>query len=268
MKNYIILFCFLLIGLTSSANINAFLGAENTEPLKAVLIVGPQEDGTKSAIVQMQKVASFLKSKGVTVFTFFDKDTDWEKIKKAADGAAFFIYSGHGNSSCGFTLSKPITNEEIIKNLNLKKNALVLFQSVCYGAGSSAGDDIDIGLKEASIRVTNYAKAFIEKGTGCYFAINSNDGALDFLKDFYAGKTVQQCFEKSIEFFYKIGKVEKSSLGENLKIAIASSDWGGTATRTTYTNGVKKVEEVPNVKSYSIAYISHPDFNLVKLKQQ
>lgn len=264
MKTLFLLFGFIL---STSLHISVAQAQQspNSDPAKAVLIVGPQEDGTKDAITKMNRIYTFLKANGVEVERFYDGNSDWEKIKKAADGASILVYSGHGNESCGFSLSETVSNEEIIKNLKLKKNALVLFQSVCYGAGSSAGDDIDIGLKEAEKRVTNYAKAFIEKGIGCYFAVNTDDGALAFLKSFYAGKTVQQCFEDAAEIFYKVEKLEKASLGENMKIGIASSNWGGTATRTTYTNGVKKVEKVASVKDYSIAFIADPEFSLKKL---
>jgi hypothetical protein len=257
---------FFLIFLFATVKLaTAGLYSDFNNPAKAILIVGPQQDGTIEAISEMNRIADFLKSKGVEVLSFYDKNSDWEKIKKAAEGASFLIYSGHGTDKCGFSLSKTVSNEEIISGLKLKKDAMVLFQSVCYGAGSTAGDNVDIGLKEAEKRVTNYARAFIENGAGCYFAINSDDGVLDFLTDFYRGKSVQECFEKSTAIFFKIEKNQKSSLGDNFKIAIASSDTSGTATRTTYINGVKKVEKVPVVKGYDIAYISSPDFNLKAL---
>jgi hypothetical protein len=48
--------------------------------------------------------------------------------------------------------------------------------------------------------------------------------------------------------------------------SIASSPGGGTAIRTTYTNGVKSVEEIINPKSYSVAFVGEPDFSLEKMK--
>ncbi len=242
-----------------------FAQNKSNEKLKAVLIVGPQEDATRESISGMNSIADFLKSKGVEVLCFYDQNSDWEKIKKAAEGASIFIYDGHGSEKCGFTLSESVSNEEIISGLKLKKGAMVLFQSVCYGAGSTAGDNVDIGLKEAEKRITNYAKSFIVKGAACYFAVNTNNGVLNFLTDFYKGKSVQECFETSTANFFKIEKNQKSSLGDNLNIAVASFDMGGTATRTTYINGVKKVEKVPSVKAYNVAYISSPDFNLKTL---
>ena len=237
------------------------------EPLKAVIIVGPQEDETSTSIKDMYKVVEFLKSKGVVVHCYYDRNTDWNQIVKASQDASILIYDGHGSDDCGFNLKESVSAVEIKKSLHLKKNALVLFQSVCNGAGSSAGDLKDIGLAEAERRVTKYAKTFIESGAGCYFAINSVDGVYDFLNDFFDGSTVNKCFENSAEDFYDIEKVQNSSLGQNLHIGIASSYWEGTNTLITYTNGVKKVEKVPSVKSYNIAYISKKDFSLKNLEE-
>jgi hypothetical protein len=148
----------------------------------------------------------------------------------------------------------------------LKKNALVLFQSVCYGAGSSAGDDTDIGIVEAEKRVLNYAKTFVNNGVGCYFAINSNSGVHDFLEDFFEGKTLKQCFSKSTEHFFKVEKLAKLPAYDNMMLGIASMNAGGTTTRTTYTNGVKKVEQLPSVKSYLVAFVSSEDYDIDKLR--
>ena len=257
--------CFIIFLLATVSVAAKGIHAEFTNPPKAILILGPQQDGTSEAISEMNSIADFLKSKGVEVLSFYDKNSDWEKIKKAAEGASILIYAGHGSEKCGLHLTKSVSNEEIVSGLKLKKNAMVLFQSVCYGAGSTAGDNVDIGLKEAEKRVTNYARAFIENGAGCYYAINSDDGVLEFLTDFYKGKSVQEWFVKSTAIFFKIEKNQKSSLGDNLNFAGASMDMGGTTTRTTYVNGVKKVEKVPVVKGYDIAYISSPDFNLKTL---
>lgn len=243
-----------------------FAQNKSNENLKAVLIVGPQEESTAQSIAGMNKIASLLKSKGVEVHCFYDKNTDWEKIKKAANDASILVYDGHGNENGRFFLDKDISKEAIARDLKLKKNALVLFQSVCYGAGSSAGDDTDIGIVEAEKRVLNYAKTFVNNGVGCYFAINSNSGVHDFLEDFFEGKTLKQCFSKSTEHFFKVEKLAKLPAYDNMMLGIASMNAGGTTTRTTYTNGVKKVEQLPSVKSYLIAFVSSEDYDIDKLR--
>ena len=48
----------------------------------------------------------------------------------------------------------------------------------------------------------------------------------------------------------------------NKNIGAASRDRGGISTRTTYTNGVKRVRKIPASKSYSIAYVADPNFDI------
>ncbi len=258
---------FFFVNIVSSNNSSNIELEIYKNQLKAVLIVGPQEDGTAAAITKMDKIADFFRDKGVEVHCFYNDKTDWDKIVVASEGANFFVYSGHGGTSGGLNLSTHISNQQIVSDLKLHENAMIIFKSVCYGAGSSAGDDDDIGIKTALSRATNYAIPFFEIGIGCYYANNFGDGCLNFLELFFEGKTVQECYTAGVEDGWaKIEITENCSIANDLKISIASSDWGGTCTRITYTNGVKKVEEVPNPKSYDIAYISKPDFTIEILK--
>lgn len=236
--------------------------------LKAVLIVGPQEDGTNSAIESMNKIAELLKSKGVKVQSFYDKEADWDKIKIASKDASFFIYSGHGGTmgegekTGGLYLKSMVSGKEIIEGLQLKKNAMIVFKSVCRGAGSSASDDGDIGINEAVRRVTDYSQPFFKIGASCYYANNLEDGCLLFLTEFFSGKTVKECFEESAKTWTKIEFSKEYQYNKSMQISIASADWGGTVTRTTYVNGAKKVEELPSSKDYDIAYVANPNFTI------
>jgi hypothetical protein len=154
------LLCFILAPLFLGA-INPYFAFEKANQnkidlkLEAVLIVGHIEDATTRAIEEMDKMAVLLKKNRVKVYTFYDSKADWESIKKVAAGCSFFIYSGHGGSmglegkTGGLCIKSTISTATMLKELRLQKNALVLFQSVCRGAGSSAGDDGDIGIAEA-----------------------------------------------------------------------------------------------------------------------
>ena len=237
--------------------------------LKAILVVGHQEDGTESAIKKMNEIDSFLKENDVLTYTFYDKDAIWEDITAKSEGAHFFIYSGHGNGSCNLCIETPhfVSNEQITNDLKLDDDAVVIFKSVCYGAGSSASDDADIGINEAEKRVSNYALLFFKSGTACYFANNSGKGALTFLENFFEGKTVRECYVATTDFWYDIELTKDWDLGYNAEISIATSDWGGTVTHTTYINGEKTVTEEPAIKSYSIALIANPNFTIAKLKE-
>lgn len=241
--------------------------------LNAVLIVGPLEDGTSSAIKSMNKIANYLESEGVIVEKFYSKSADWNKIKRSAKNAHFFIYSGHGSTlgikggSGGLCLSNTISTQTMLNELKFKKNAIVIFKSVCRGAGSSAGDDRDIGIKEATKRVSDYSTPFFKMGASAYYANNLGKGCLSFLQKLFAGKKLETCFQESSKSWTKIEFSKKHKLNDTQHIAISSTDWGGTATQTTYINGKKTVKEVPVYKSYDIAYVGKKDFTINDLKE-
>ena len=69
-----------------------------SKDLKAILIVGHQEDGTKKAMESMNKIAVLLQQKGVIVYKFYNHEANWEEIVKVSKKCNFFIYSGHGST--------------------------------------------------------------------------------------------------------------------------------------------------------------------------
>ncbi len=232
------------------------------------MVLGHLEDDTEKEIKKMEIIAKFLTSKGVKVQSFYDKKAIWADIAKASENANFFIYRGHGvqlgegGTWGGLSLVQSVSAADIAK-IKLAANSLVLFQSVCGGAGSSASDNSDIGLKEANKRVNEYSNTFIKAGAAAYFAVNTQDGVLNTLKALFEGKTLQEAYAKACEYWYKIEftrAVKKET--PNIEISIASSEGGGTATRTTYINGVKTVEEIPSIKSYDVAYVAPLNFRL------
>jgi hypothetical protein len=301
MKNLVIssliITIFALLGFTKHENTSKFRDTNNQvndklfTSFKAVLIVGPQEDGTNSAIESMNKIAELFKIKGVTVEQFYNDQADWEKIKMASKSANFFVYSGHGSTmgvegkTGGLCLKSMVSSKNITEELKLRNNAIVIFKSVCRGAGSSAGDDGDIGVNEALIRVTDYSKPFFEIGAACYYANNIENGCILFLNEFFSGKSIKDCFEESTKTITQtttingVEKVEQIASSDtkielsneykydkNKQISIVSNDWGGMTTRTTYTNGIKKVEQIPSSKNYDIAYVANPNFTINDLK--
>ena len=66
------------------------------DQLRAVIIVGDQQDGTINAIEDMENIHTFFKSKNVIVKTFYHPKTSWKDIVKESKDASFFVYSGHG----------------------------------------------------------------------------------------------------------------------------------------------------------------------------
>lgn len=240
----------------------------NAQSKYALLLVGHQEDGTTSAIHEMNKIADLFQANGIGVYKFYDYNANWEEVKRVASECSFLVYSGHGSNLGiqgqvgGLIINPSVSTEKLMSELRLKNNSLILFKSVCYGAGSTAGDDEDIQVEEAKRRVTEYAYPFFEIGAAAYYANNYQNGVYNFLTDFFKGKTIKDAFVNSASTWTDIEFDVPFSRYTNKNISIASSAGGGMATRITYTNGVKKVETVPSPKSYSIAYVGDPNFSI------
>jgi hypothetical protein len=155
-----------------------------------------------------------------------------------------------------------------VNDLKLRSNAIVIFKSVCGGAGSSASDDGDIGIKKAIERVSDYSRPFLNIGASAYYANNFGEGCLSFLNDFFEGKTIKECFGNSIGWSAKLEIEKNYKFDKRKSIGLASSDWGGTVTKTSYINGVKSVREVPATKDYDIAYVANPRYSISTLKSK
>jgi hypothetical protein len=254
-------------------SINQTISQENyTSGLEALLVVGHQEDGTVSAIEKMDKIAGLLEESGIVVHAFYDDKAYWQDIKDIAPKCSFFIYSGHGSvlgedgNAGGICINSMVSTETLIKELQLKNNALVIFKSVCRGAGSSAGDDGDIGIEEAKTRVTHYAYPFFEVGAVAYYANNYGNGVYSFLKDFLSGVKLGEAYKTSATTWTTIEFEEPFSRDNTKSFSIASSSGGGTTIRTTYINGVKSVEEIPTAKGYKIAFVGSKEFSVKDMK--
>ena len=241
-------------------------------PLKAILVVGPQEDGTAEAIKEMDRLADFLHDHGVRIRRFYDEDANWDEITAISRHANIFVYAGHGsargpNGTGGLSLQTSISNTHIVEELELAPNAIVLFQSVCRGAGSSAGDDGDIGVEAAGERVTEYAKPFFSIGASVYYANNYQDGCLRFMEDLFEGKTLEESYLEAVHPWNTIEFSRSFPSYSDRTISISSNPGGGKATRITYINGVRSEEEIIAPKGYDVAYAGPPGFTLSDLTE-
>lgn len=277
MKKVILVFVFSLFSLAaipqknSLAKFNKSLNGNNLSNLEAVLVVGNTEESTKSAIEEMNSLALVFIKNGIKVTKFYDKNTNWESIKVAAKTASFFVYDGHGSTlgingaTGGLCLNKFISTEQILADLRLKKNALVLFKSVCGGAGSSASDTKDIGIDEAAQRVTDYSYPFFSIGASCYYANNFTGGVDLFLTEFLDGKNIEECFNTSTKY----PDYKKSFKFDNKKqIYVSSNESSGMITQTTYVNGIKKVKKIHSYKQYNIALVGNPNYTIKDLTSE
>ena len=76
---------------------------------------------------------------------------------------------------------------------------------------------------------------------------------------------MKECFDISIGWSAKLEIDQNYKYDRSKSIGVASSNWGGTVTKTSYINGVKSVREVPSIKDYDIAYVASPLYSLSNL---
>jgi hypothetical protein len=244
-------------------------------PLEAILVVGNTQESTPSTIKEMNKLALIFQNNGIKVTKFYNRNTNWEAIKTAAKTASFFVYSGHGSTmgingkAGGLCLNKMISTKQILEELQLKKNAIVLFKSVCGGAGSSADDSKDIGIEEATTRVTDYAQPFFTIGASCYYADNYEGGIDKFIVSFLAGNSIEECYEATTNPDYIHREISKPfDLDKKKMISICSDKNDGLTTQYQFINGKTVIKKIPSFKNYDIACVANPCFTIHELVEK
>jgi hypothetical protein len=279
MKNQattLLLILTLFFGLNSKATSlqnfkNSNIKNLNTQ-LEAVLVVGNIEESTKEAIIEMDSLALIFIKNRVKVSKFYDKNTNWNDIKAAAKTANFFVYAGHGSNlgingtTGGLCLNEYIYTKQILEEFRLRKNALILFKSVCGGAGSSADDLKDIGIKEAVKRVTDYSQPFFSVGASCYYADNFGGGVDLFLNEFFKGNNIAECYKSTTG--YDIVNVEYNkpfAFDAKKQIYVSGHISSGIKTVTSYVNGRKTVRKIHPFKEYDIAMVGNPNYSIKDL---
>ena len=262
---------FVLVGTAQSNSV------QSNQKIKtnAVLVIGTHSSAPEKDIIEMDKIGDLLTNRGVRVRKFYIQDANWEDIKRAAKNAHFFVYKGHGsnqgkNGTGGLVINDFISNDQIENELELKHNAMVLFQSVCGAAGSSASDRGDIGIKEAEQRVSDYAEPFINNGASVYYANNYHEGCLEFLNYFFSGHTIEQSYLKSLTSRINIEVTENYIYNPKYTVSITSSPPYGTVTKihTKWINGEKVTikEKVQDSKGYDTAFVGKSNFKFLNLK--
>ena len=279
MRKYSLLFFFISLfcshHYSQTISSSTLLSSKNRIKTNAVLVIGTHLSDTEDNIHEMNKIADFFSLRGVRVHKFYLQDSKWEDIKQAAKNAHFFVYNGHGsnkgkNGTGGLVLADYVTNDQIENELELRSNAMVLFQSVCRAAGSSAGDNGDIGVQKAEQRVSDYAEPFIKNGASVYYANNYHEGCLEFLNYFFLGNSIEESYKKSLVNNLNIEFIKAYSYNPKYNVSISSSQPYGTVTytHTSWVNGVKTTttEEIPDSKSYSTAFVGKSNFKFINLK--
>ena len=139
-----------------------------------------------------------------------------------------------------------VSAQQIVKELKFKKDAIVIYQSACGAAGSSADDQGDISLKMVEERIVETATPFLLAGAKAYHANNYFGGVLNFLENIFEGNTVNESYVNTAEMWNTIEKNERlktSRLPSIYKIGISYD----------------KSQE------YNVAYVGIPTFKLTEL---
>ncbi|MFY0672945.1 MAG: hypothetical protein JXQ87_06050 [Bacteroidia bacterium] len=246
----------------------------SADSLEAILIVGHQEDLTENAKDEMNDVALIFRENGVKVHKFYNEKAEWDEIKKLSGKCSFLVYSGHGSTlgenggAGGLCIESLVTSEEMMNEFKLKESAVVCFQSVCMGTGSTAGDFDDISDSLAKARVTSYSKPFLEIGAAAYVAVNYSNGVEKFLESFFNGSTMVSAYNSS---FYPWSDVEIDEVYKHdttKRIVLASSPGGGMATYTKWVNGKKTTKRIITPKSFNAAMVGDLEFEFEIMKER
>lgn len=247
----------------------------NNSPRIAICITGSRTTPDYEA---MDNTIAILEQNGFVVKRFFDPQNRWEDIKRAAVNASILIYDGHGTelgldgNYGGLVIDDYISAKQIATELKLNLNALVIYSTVCGGAGTSASDENDIGIAEAKKRVLGSGLPFLMAGAGGYFAINQVGGVEEFLQLWFAQKNLSQSFVEVASSWHQIdfnGNFYDQRLPSNCQMGIATQEGGGISTVTSTINGVTTVRQRIAPKSYDVAYLGPANFNFAaSLKSQ
>ena len=237
----------------------------------AIVLVGSGLFSERQEIVDAEQIAKYLESKGYVVKRFYTPTTKWEEIKLASRDASVFIYRGHGTQMGidggfgGLVIGEFISAERIAKEMKFNQPAIVLFTSVCGGAGSSAEDESDIGVQEAYDRVKGSALPFLLAGAKGYYANNYTGGTLSCLKRMLSGESLGTAYLNSLHAYDRIERNEfltDNRIQPSIKIALSSDPGGGVAVIETRVNGKSVKKEILAPKEYRIAYVGDPNFRL------
>jgi hypothetical protein len=235
-------------------------------PKVAICIIG--SDSTPD-YTSMNGIVTLLQQNGYSVYKFYDPNNQWEGIKRVASEASIVVYSGHGTelgidgNYGGLVIDDFISGQRIADELHFTRKPLIIYSSVCGGAGSSASDDSDIGLEESKRRVLGSALPFLMAGAGGYFAINQIGGAEKFLVNWFNQTTLSDGFTQAASPWYSVefnNYFRDYRLPQTMQMGIASKKGGGISTVTSTRNGVTTVRQRVSPKSYEVAYLGDPYF--------
>lgn len=164
-------------------------------PKRAVIVVGPFAGDTANAIESANRVAAEATAMGMDVTTIYAPHATWGRVVKAANGADFFEYIGHGNgwpspyrpfqenTKDGLGLNandgdsdysvKYYGANRIIASIHFAPNAIVYLNKLCYSSGNGEVGMLVPTQKVAVRRVDNFAAGFLAAGASVVFTLKT-----------------------------------------------------------------------------------------------
>lgn len=235
---------------------------------KVVYVVGAVDgvDGTQTQdyINDARSNVSELRKLGMSVVEFYPPNNHWNDIKAAASDALVLVYAGHGVSwggnpplVGGFSLQpgESVHPDKIGSELRMLPGAIVLFNHVCFSAGSSATDTSAISAEEAQRRVAQYSLPFLEAGLVGYYA-NWYYGFPKALLSYLAqNMTLSQAYEAFYD--YNAATAERYQHPQRPEYAmwLDKDNWGGNI-QYNYAfvgDAGRRLTDVPTPLSISVS---------------
>ena len=190
--------------------------AQASEPLRAVIIVGPTGSLTSQNLNNGEKMAQQAEAMGMDVRRVFHPRATWERVLANVQGANIVVYMGHGNgwpspygpfqekTKNGFGLNpyeggsaanhKYYGGNPIRADIKLAPNAVVFLVHLCYSSGNSEPGMAIPKEDVARQRVDNYAAAFLAVGARAVFS-SSYFQKLNFINALHTtDKTMDEMF--------------------------------------------------------------------------
>ena len=170
--------------------------------LKAVLIGAPIDGdygpATRREVKNLQRAAAEFRKNKVRTYEFYSPNNQWRDIRRAARGAHFLLYRGHGVYDGsrppkwvgGLSLKQEfISPKQLRRDLRLAKGAIVMLYG-CFTAGNAGFDIGRITEQEAIRRVGMYSEPFLERGFAGYYANWYGDAFQHYVAWLFAGKSL------------------------------------------------------------------------------
>lgn len=181
---------------STMANLTATARAgQQSDPLKAVVVVGPFSELTADALADAELISDAAEAQGMTVTRIFHPEATWSRVVDAANGANLFVYLGHGNgwpspyppfqedTKDGLGLNYPDPTmrgayqtkyygaNKIVDQIQFAPNAVVILNMACYSAGHGEQHHPTPSRSLAVERVDNYASGFLTAGASVVAAL-------------------------------------------------------------------------------------------------